>query len=75
MYNIVLDTNELLMVDDFLPQDVWDKIFNQVQADQWFTSTIEESIGISQTALIIKIKKDTGPNIHTGIIWTFGSSI
>ena len=42
MYNIKLDTPELLMVDDFLPQDVWDKIYNQVQADNWTTSAVED---------------------------------
>ena len=42
MYNIKLDTPELLMVDDFLPQDVWDKIYNQVQADNWSTSAVED---------------------------------
>jgi hypothetical protein len=35
MYNIVMNTPELLVVDDFLPQEDWDRIYNQVQLDEW----------------------------------------
>jgi len=35
MYNIVLNKPEALVIDDFLPQDVWDKIWNQIQVDKW----------------------------------------
>lgn len=35
MYNIVLQTPEVLVVDDFLEESVRDKIFNQVQFDKW----------------------------------------
>lgn len=35
MYNIVMNTPEALVIDDFLPQDIWDKIWNQVQVDKW----------------------------------------
>jgi hypothetical protein len=33
MYNIVMNTPELLVVDDFLPQEDWDRIYNQVQLE------------------------------------------
>lgn len=38
MYNIVLKTPEVLIVDDFLPKEVQDKIMNQVQVDRWKTT-------------------------------------
>lgn len=34
-YNIVKQTPECLVVDDFLNQEDWDKVFNQVQLDHW----------------------------------------
>lgn len=42
MYNVVMKTPEVLVVDDFLPTDVWDKIFNQVQIDRWRQSEIDD---------------------------------
>ena len=42
MYNVVMKTPEVLVVDDFLPIDVWDKIFNQVQVDRWRQSEIDD---------------------------------
>ena len=38
MYNIVKNTDEVMIVDDFLPEEVQDKILNQVQADKWKTT-------------------------------------
>lgn len=38
MYNIVKNTDEVMIVDDFLPEEVQDKILNQVQADKWTTT-------------------------------------
>lgn len=38
MYNIVKNTPEVMIVDDFLPLEVRDKILNQVQADKWTTT-------------------------------------
>ena len=35
MYNVVMRTPECLVVDDFLPLDIRDKILNQVQVDEW----------------------------------------
>jgi hypothetical protein len=35
MYNIVLNRPEALVVDDFLPDNVWKKIYNQIQVDKW----------------------------------------
>lgn len=35
MYNIVKKTEEVLIVDDFLPVEIQDKILNQVQLDKW----------------------------------------
>jgi hypothetical protein len=37
-----MKTPEVLVVDDFLPTDVWDKIFNQVQVDRWRQSEIDD---------------------------------
>jgi hypothetical protein len=37
-----MKTPEVLVVDDFLPIDVWDKIFNQVQVDRWRQSEIDD---------------------------------
>lgn len=34
-YNIVKSTPECLVIDDFLPQDSWDKMLNQIQLDHW----------------------------------------
>ena len=35
MYNIVINQPECLVVDDFLSNDDWNKLFNQVQVDNW----------------------------------------
>ena len=42
MYNIVTQTPEVLVVDDFLPTDAWDKVFNQVQVDRWRPSEVDD---------------------------------
>ena len=34
-YNIVKQTPECLVVDDFLSDDAWDKVLNQIQLDHW----------------------------------------
>ncbi|MDA9374103.1 hypothetical protein N9R43_01840 [bacterium] len=35
MYKIISITEEVMIVDDFLPEDVQDRILNQVQVDKW----------------------------------------
>lgn len=42
MYNIVMKTPEVLVVDDFLPADDKEKIFNQVQVDRWRSTDIDD---------------------------------
>jgi hypothetical protein len=42
MYNVVMKTLEALIVDDFLPQDAWDKLYNQVQADRWQQTEVDD---------------------------------
>jgi Rps23 Pro-64 3,4-dihydroxylase Tpa1-like proline 4-hydroxylase len=42
MYNIVMQTPEVLVVDDLLPKDAWDKVFNQVQVDRWRPSEVDD---------------------------------
>jgi len=34
MYKVVMKTPEVLVVDDFLPQESWDRLLNQVQCDE-----------------------------------------
>ena len=38
MYKVVMKTPEVLVVDDFLPQESWDRLLNQVQCDEWTQS-------------------------------------
>lgn len=35
MYNIIIESPEVLVVDDFLPEQEWDRLLNQVQLDTW----------------------------------------
>ena len=42
MYNIVLKTPEVLVVDDFLSQVYWDRLYNQVQLDEWTQSQTDD---------------------------------
>lgn len=41
-YNIVLEQPEVLVVDNFLPNDAWNKIYNQVQVDKWSKTSPDE---------------------------------
>lgn len=38
MYKVVMKTPEVLVVDDFLEQEAWDRLLNQVQCDEWTQS-------------------------------------
>jgi hypothetical protein len=42
MYNIVMKTPEVLVVDDFLPDQDWNKLINQVQADRWQHTEVDD---------------------------------
>ena len=42
MYNVVLKTPEVLVVDDFLSQVYWDRLYNQVQLDEWTQSQTDD---------------------------------
>lgn len=40
MYNIAIKNSEVLVVDDFLEQELWDRLFNQIQCDAWTQSQV-----------------------------------
>jgi hypothetical protein len=42
MYNVVLKTPEVLVVDDFLSKVYWDRLYNQVQLDEWTQSQTDD---------------------------------
>jgi len=42
MYNVVMKTPEVLVVDDFLNQEDWNKLHNQVQCDEWTQSQADD---------------------------------
>jgi hypothetical protein len=42
MYNIVMKTPEVLVIDEFLSIDDREKIFNQVQVDRWRATEIDD---------------------------------
>jgi Rps23 Pro-64 3,4-dihydroxylase Tpa1-like proline 4-hydroxylase len=42
MYKVVMKTPEVLVVDDFLPQESWDRLLNQVQCDEWTQSQTDD---------------------------------
>ena len=42
MYDIVLNTPEVIVIDDFLPIDIRDRILNQVQVDKWDTTQADD---------------------------------
>ena len=42
MYKVVMKTPEVLVVDDFLEQELWDRLLNQVQCDEWTQSQADD---------------------------------
>ena len=42
MYNIVLNTPEVIVIDDFLPEEIQDRILNQVQVDKWQSTLVDD---------------------------------